>query len=1029
MSAAAVGLSFAMAGCTDAAARRDAQSAGDADTAADSDARDERRTASSHDAAGELDAASRDAVGVVEAAHRDTGDVADAREAPTDGSWAPPPVPSRVRWARAFPVLERGLWGFGSTSGGSVAAGAGGDVLVAGTAGGPVDLGGGRLDPPLSGSCIDSSGSSAVVARYRSTGEHVWSRRIGGTHSSAGQLLAATPTDAVALVGTFDLVFEVDGTRIEGATPRDSWSGCGVWDTYLALLRGSDGALAWARAWPGARFAGVVADSHGDVVAFGPYEGALDLGGGPLPDDGLGGYFVAKLSGDDGSTLWARGFPAAGPAHAEWASLVVLDDADDVFVSGSTGDTIDLGGGLLPDGGGTTMFVAKLSGRDGSHVWSRSFFGGAGSVLPSSAVVAQADVVVTGSAWDAPVDFGGGPMTAGRPAAFTVRLAGSDGSHVWSRALGGRALATSADGESLALVGSFTGALDCGGVTLIGPAEWYSTHGLVAWLRADDGSERWCESLPGDGQPVSVTVDSEDEITVTGSFQRSMSAGSFSLDPGMGFQTMFVVHLASGTDTGTTFLSDAAAPAVAASDGGPPPDSSAAAAPPSRTCPGVVTGAPPPEAVCPTFSSFEPRGCWGLSSCSNGVRDDVCMAEECDGADTGSETCESLGYGGGTLRCTSDCAFDVGGCDACPSDARVGACLTTGLVSPMALDMEVTADEIAVAWISGPSPWGEMSLRFATFDHDLRTRFESGCLAKLWLASHAFVSLARTARGWLIAASGLVPSTAPGGAEQAMLVLPLGEAGRPNGPLRTMFAAHEPRLLRTQGGSPLLLWQSWDMEGPLLAALLCDDGSEAWRVEAFESATSPSFVRGGTFTGDGFLVAGVVRGAGLLVRRLELDGSLGPPFTVSHSGSGAELAWDGSEARIVHRRFSDAGPDGTVWRRLSRTGAPLGDAVVLGRVPLYSGVSPIAMVGRDSVVLRASGTSLAGWATGLDVVRLDADGDTVGSPVPVRRDPSSVGSWHVESLAEDVFVGWASSGASYSGDWRRWRLGLLRLSP
>ena len=53
------------------------------------------------------------------------------------------------------------------------------------------------------------------------------------------------------------------------------------------------------------------------------------------------------------------------------------------------------------------------------------------------------------------------------------------------------------------------------------------------------------------------------------------------------------------------------------------------------------------------FPSTVPR-------CGNGRID---FRELCDGGDLGGATCEALGYGGGgTLACTSGCAFDISGC-------------------------------------------------------------------------------------------------------------------------------------------------------------------------------------------------------------------------------------------------------------------------------------------------------------------------------------------------------------------------------
>ncbi len=50
------------------------------------------------------------------------------------------------------------------------------------------------------------------------------------------------------------------------------------------------------------------------------------------------------------------------------------------------------------------------------------------------------------------------------------------------------------------------------------------------------------------------------------------------------------------------------------------------------------------------------------STCGNGI---IESGEQCDGQDFGSETCESMGFDGGTLGCTSECMIDTAGCHRC----------------------------------------------------------------------------------------------------------------------------------------------------------------------------------------------------------------------------------------------------------------------------------------------------------------------------------------------------------------------------
>ena len=52
--------------------------------------------------------------------------------------------------------------------------------------------------------------------------------------------------------------------------------------------------------------------------------------------------------------------------------------------------------------------------------------------------------------------------------------------------------------------------------------------------------------------------------------------------------------------------------------------------------------------------------CVPYNNCNDGILQSA--FEECDGTNLNGETCESLGYYGGTLACMSNCIFDVNNC-------------------------------------------------------------------------------------------------------------------------------------------------------------------------------------------------------------------------------------------------------------------------------------------------------------------------------------------------------------------------------
>jgi hypothetical protein len=79
----------------------------------------------------------------------------------------------------------------------------------------------------------------------------------------------------------------------------------------------------------------------------------------------------------------------------------------------------------------------------------------------------------------------------------------------------------------------------------------------------------------------------------------------------------------------------------------------------SRRCQDL--GFPGGTLACDSICRFDTGGCEAPADpCGNGEID---LGEECDGANLAGQTCESLGFGEGTLACHDDCVFDIDDCD------------------------------------------------------------------------------------------------------------------------------------------------------------------------------------------------------------------------------------------------------------------------------------------------------------------------------------------------------------------------------
>jgi len=224
---------------------------------------------------------------------------------------------------------------------------------------------------------------------------------------------------------------------------------------------------------------GVAVDSSGNVVVTGFFQGTVDFGGGGLTSAGELDIFVAKFSGADGSHLWSKRF---GSTAFEEGREVAVDGSGNVVVTGLFEGTVDFGGGGLTSVGRYDrhdIFVAKFSGANGSHLWSKRF--GSADFFDAgvgTAVDSSGNVVVTG--WfTGTVDFGGENLTsAGIDDVFVAQFSGADGSHLWSKRFGStgndEGLGVAVDGSGNVLVtGYFTGTVDFagGGLTSAGNSD------------------------------------------------------------------------------------------------------------------------------------------------------------------------------------------------------------------------------------------------------------------------------------------------------------------------------------------------------------------------------------------------------------------------------------------------------------------------------------------------------------------------------------------------------------------------------
>ena len=325
-----------------------------------------------------------------------------------------------------------------------------GNVLVTGYQGSyMVDYGGG---PQFS-----HGGNDLFFAKYSSAGSWIWSKTIGGGGYDQGNAIAADDADNVVATGYIGA--GTGGVDFGGGMLFSA----GLSDVFLVKYSAA-GVHQWSKRFGGSgndTGMAISTDSAGSVYIIGSFEGTIDFGGGPLTSSGMRDIFVAKFSAT-GTHVWSKKFGSTGD---DVGYGLTVDSAGDAVISGKFQSSVSFGGTALTSAGGDDIFLAKLSGTNGNHVWSKSFGNTSGDVSLAVTADASRNVVMTGY-FTGSVNLGGALLSGSGLDVFVAKY-DTNGSHIWSRRFGGfdtqigNSVAMKLTGE-VSLTGYFANGIDFG---------------------------------------------------------------------------------------------------------------------------------------------------------------------------------------------------------------------------------------------------------------------------------------------------------------------------------------------------------------------------------------------------------------------------------------------------------------------------------------------------------------------------------------------------------------------------------------
>jgi PKD repeat protein len=371
---------------------------------------------------------------------------------------------------------------------------------------------------------------SAVVTVNPATAPGNWAKAIGGTSSDGANGVASDAAGNVFVGGTLRGSMTVGSTQLTSA---------GLGDWYIVKYSPT-GAVLWAKQFGGTgddALESLAADADGNVIATGRFAGTTSFGGTALVANGASDMVLAKYAGADGAHLWSKRF---GGTLDDLGSAVAVDAAKNIYLTGYFRGTVDFGGGpiTVPMDTDLDVFVAKFD-TNGAHGWSKNFWN-SGTDRGTAIAVAGGNVAVVGYFTNS-INFNSPTvmssfLDAGAPYAdaFVIKLAASDGAHVWSKQIGTVSANDFAYGVAIDTTGSVvvsgfvTGSVDFGGGALTALGGW---DGYVAKYAASNGAHQWSRRIGGsqDDQAYAVAVDASNNVYVAGGFRDVASFGGASL--------------------------------------------------------------------------------------------------------------------------------------------------------------------------------------------------------------------------------------------------------------------------------------------------------------------------------------------------------------------------------------------------------------------------------------------------------------------------------------------------------------------
>jgi hypothetical protein len=352
------------------------------------------------------------------------------------------------------------------------------------------------LDVPL-------GGSAAFIVKYNTSGTALWAKKIDGTGSDVGQVVAVDVSGNVYVTGYYsDASITVDALTLDAPVGPIRYAAFIVkFNTFGVAL--------WIKAIDGISYDqgyGISVDALGNVYTTGYYSNAItvDVVAGVTlvaPLEATGGSirsaaYIIKYN-TFGTALWAKNIDGTGN---DVARGVAVDVSGNIYVTGyysTAGITVDAVTLAAPLNGGQAAFIIKYN-ASMTALWAKKIDSTGSDLAMGVAVDASGNVYVTGyyATGAITVDAGAGitlDAPLGGNAAYIIKY-NTVGTALWAKKIdgtghdGGMGVAVDASGN-VYVTGYYSTAgitVDAfAGVTLAAPLGGTTASYIIKYQQGD----------------------------------------------------------------------------------------------------------------------------------------------------------------------------------------------------------------------------------------------------------------------------------------------------------------------------------------------------------------------------------------------------------------------------------------------------------------------------------------------------------------------------------------------------------------